>query len=104
MAANTITRSRLRRLADVHPDRGRVLSVFLNLDPSEIPTPAARSSAITSIMSEGARRIENAGELEHHMRDALRADVERVREVLAGDVAADGTRAVAVYACQPESL
>ena len=37
MAANTITRGRLRRLADVHPARGRVLSVFLNLDPSELP-------------------------------------------------------------------
>jgi len=104
MAANTITRSRLRRLADVHPDRGRVLSVFLNLDPSEIPTPAARSSAITSIMTEAARRIEEAGELDHDERAALRADVERVREVLNGDVAGNGTRGVAVYACQPASL
>jgi len=104
MAANTITRSRLRRLADLHPDRGRVLSVFLNLDPSEIPTPAARSSAITSIMTEAAHRIEDAGELEHDERVALRADVERVREVLNGDVAGNGTRAVAVYACQPASL
>ena len=30
--------------------------------------------------------------------------MERVREVLAGDVASNGTRAVAVYACQPEDL
>jgi peptide chain release factor subunit 1 len=104
MAANTITRSRLRRLADVHPDRGRVLSVFLNLDPSESPTPAARSSAITSIMTEAAHRIEQAGELDHEEKVALRADVERVREVLQGDIAGDGTRAVAVYACQPASL
>jgi peptide chain release factor subunit 1 len=104
MAANTITRSRLRRLADVHPDRGRVLSVFLNLDPSESPTPAARSSAITSIMTEAAHRIEQAGELDHDEKVALRADVERVREVLQGDIAGNGTRAVAVYACQPASL
>ncbi|MGH2968353.1 MAG: hypothetical protein ACRDK0_04715, partial [Solirubrobacteraceae bacterium] len=98
MAANTITRSRLRRLADVHPDRGRVLSVFLNLDPSELPTPAARSSAITSVMTEAAHRVEGAGELAHDEREALKADVERVREVLTGDVAGNGTRAVAVYA------
>ena len=104
MAANTITRSRLRRLADVHPDRGRVLSVFLNLDPSEIPTPAARSSAITSIMTEAARRVEDAGELDHDERVALKADVERVREVLNGDIAGNGTRAVAVYACKPADL
>jgi peptide chain release factor subunit 1 len=104
MAANTITRSRLRRLAQVHPARGRVLSVFLNLDPSQLPTPAARSSAITSVMTDAAHRVEEASDLEHDEREALKADVERVRQVLSGDVAANGTRAVAVYACQSEDL
>src|SRR3954447_9123293 len=104
MAANTITRSRLRRLADVHPDRGRVLSVFMNLDPSELPTPAARSSAVTSILTEAARRVEDAGELDHDERRALRTDLERVREVLNGDIAGDGARGVAVFACDQEDL
>ena len=104
MAANTLTRGRLRRLADVHPDRGRVLSVFLNLDPAEFATPAARSSAITSVMTEAARRVEEAGDLEHDERQALRSDVERVREVLNGDVASNGARAVAVFACAPADL
>src|SRR5918999_990148 len=53
MAAQTITRGRLRRLADVRPERGRVLSVFLNLDPTEFATPAARSTAITSVVTPG---------------------------------------------------
>src|SRR3954453_3405273 len=104
MAANTLTRGRLRRLADVHPARGRVLSVFLNLDPSEFATPAARSSAITSDLTEAARRVEEAKDLEHDERVALKADVERVREVLNGDIAGNGTRAVAVFACEPEDL
>jgi len=104
MAANTLTRGRLRRLADVHPDRGRVLSVFLNLDPAEFATPAARSSAITSVMTEAARRVEEAADLEHDELQDLRADVERVREVLNGDVASNGTRAVAVFACASAGL
>ena len=104
MAAQTLTRGRLRRLADVHPDRGRVLSVFMNLDPSELPTPAARSSAVTSILTEAARRVDDAGELDQDERRALRTDLERVREVLNGDVAADGARGVAVFACEPEDL
>src|SRR5215217_4485729 len=104
MAAQTLTRGRLRRLADVHPDRGRVLSVFMNLDPSEFATPKARSSQITSVLTEAARRIEEAGDLEHDERVALKADVERVREVLSGDIAGNGTRALAVFACQPENL
>jgi peptide chain release factor subunit 1 len=100
MAVNTITRSRLRSLADVHPERGRVLSVFLNLDPSEFATPAARSTAITSVMSEAAHRVDEADGLDHEERMALRQDVERVRDRLtAGDIVGDGARAVAVYAC-----
>ena len=55
-------------------------------------------------MTEAARRIEGADELEHDERAALKADVDRVRGVLAGDVAADGARAVAVFACQDEDL
>jgi peptide chain release factor subunit 1 len=101
MAAHTITRTRLRQLADVKPERGRVLSVFLNLDP----TPAARSTAVTSVMTEAARRVEQAEGLEHEERMALKADVDRVRETLmAGDIAQNGARAVAVYACQPAQL
>jgi peptide chain release factor subunit 1 len=105
MAANTITRDRLRRLADVKPDRGRVLSVFLNLDPTQFATPAARSTAITSVLTEAARRVESADGLDHSEREALKADVNRVREALnASDIAQNGTRAVAVYACGPADL
>jgi peptide subunit release factor 1 (eRF1) len=105
MAANTITRTRLRQLADVKPERGRVLSVFLNLDPAEFATPAARSTAVTSVMTEAARRVEQADGLDHEERVALKADVDRVRETLmAGNIAQNGARAVAVYACQPADL
>ena len=105
MAANTITRDQLRRLADVRPERGRVLSVFLNLDPAQFATPAARSTAITSILTEAAHRAEQAEGLDHAEREALKGDVERVRETLqAGDIAQNGTRAVAVYACGPADL
>jgi peptide chain release factor subunit 1 len=105
MAANTITRTRLRRLADVKPERGRVLSVFLNLDPAEFATPAARSTAVTSVMTEAAHRVDQADGLENEERAALKADIDRVRETLmASDIAQNGTRAVAVYACQPADL
>jgi peptide subunit release factor 1 (eRF1) len=105
MAANTITRANLRRLADVRPERGRVLSVFLNLDPAEFATPAARSTAVTSVLTQAAHRVEETEGLEHEEREALRSDIERVREALTnGDIASNGTRAVAVYACAPADL
>src|SRR5918997_6419293 len=98
--ATTITRDRLRRLAEVKPERGRVLSVILNLDPAELATPAARSTAVTSVMTEAAHRVDEADGLDHEERLALREDIERVRERLTSyDIAENGARAVAVYAC-----
>jgi len=102
--AEPITQARLRALAAVRPDEGRVLSVFLNLDPAEFATPSARSSAVTSVMTAAARKVESKDGLTRDERMALRDDVERVRDVLLSDVAGDGTRAVAVYACGPAGL
>jgi peptide chain release factor subunit 1 len=105
MAANTIDRGRLRRLTDVHPDRGRVLSVFLNLDPAQFATPPARATAITSLLNDAAHKIEACEGLDHDERQWLRADLERVRQTLADSgIAANGTRAVAVYACEPADV
>src|SRR3954463_5359606 len=103
--AEPITQTRLRELAAVHPEQGRVLSVFLNLDPAQFGTPAARSSAITSVITAAAHKVEEADGLSHEERMELRDDVERVRDVLlCSDVAANGTRAVAVYACAAVDL
>src|SRR3954464_1242560 len=103
--AEPITQARLRALSAVHPDQGRVLSVFLNLDPTQFATAAARSSAITSVLTDAAHKVEEKDGLSHDERMALRDDVERVREVLMGsDIAANGARAVAVYACGPQDL
>jgi peptide chain release factor subunit 1 len=105
MAANTIDRDHLRRLADVRPARGRVLSVFLNLDPAEFATPPARSTAIASILNEAARKLEACDGLDHDEQEWLRADLERVRETLNDStLASNGARAVAVYACKPADL
>ena len=104
--ADTLTRTRLRQLAELVPEHGRVLSVYLNLDPAEFATPPARASAITSVMNDAHHRVENVdGELAHDERMALRADVDAVREVLQQpNIADEGTRAVAVFACGPAGL
>ena len=67
--AEPITQARLRALAAVHPDEGRVLSVFLNLDPTEFATPSARSSAITSVLTAAAHKVESKEGLTHGERD-----------------------------------
>jgi peptide chain release factor subunit 1 len=105
MAANTITRGRLRRLAELRPPRGMVLSVFFNLDPSEFATPAARATELNSVVNAAARKVEEAEGLAHAERTALRADVDRVRDVLRGPgLASNGTHGLAVFACGPADV
>jgi peptide chain release factor subunit 1 len=105
MAPNTLTRGRLRRLVELRPERGKVLSVFYNLDPSEFGTPAARATELNSVITAAGHKIDETVALEHEERQALRADVERVKEVLKGpDVASNGTHGLAVFACGPAGV
>lgn len=95
----TTSRGRLRRLAELRPDHGRVLSVFFDLDPSTFATGAARASQITSVLDRAAREVDDA-DADHESRAALREDVERIRGMLdAQSMAAGGARGLAVFAC-----
>jgi peptide chain release factor subunit 1 len=105
MATLTLTRDRLRRLAEVRPEQARVLSVFIDLDPTRFATPPARATQITSLLSEGRRRIDEETDLSGPELQALREDLDRAEERLRdNDLAANGTRGVAIFACGPEQL
>ncbi|HYI99961.1 MAG TPA: Vms1/Ankzf1 family peptidyl-tRNA hydrolase [Thermoleophilaceae bacterium] len=91
-------RDTLRRLSEVDAGGGSVLSVYVNLDPSEFATADARASAIGSAVNAAAQAVEDdERELSHDQRIALREDVELVRDYLES---ADfgGTEGVAVFA------
>ena len=44
------TKQRLRELAALRPDGQKVLSLYLNLDPSEFPTPRDRAVELESLL------------------------------------------------------
>jgi peptide chain release factor subunit 1 len=94
----------LRRLAGLRPEGARVLSLFLRLDPSELPTPPARASAITSLCDEAERRARATSGLSHDARAALLEDVERARSFLHRGDFARGAHALALYCCAPAGL
>ena len=48
--AVTPTKTRLRELASLRPEGHKVLSLYLNLDPSEFPTPKARKTELESLL------------------------------------------------------
>jgi peptide chain release factor subunit 1 len=102
--ATDITSDRLRELAETHTAAGKVLSVFINLDPREFAAPPARATEISSVLDEASRAIRDLDALTHDERMALQADVERVREALANGLDAEGARGLAVFASQPAGL
>src|SRR3712207_5385047 len=105
MEASTTNRSRLRRLAELRPERGRVLSLYFDLDPAEFSTAPARATQITSIVDEAAKLVEARDDLDHDGLTGLREDVERVRTLFdPQSMASGGVRAIAVFACAPAGL
>jgi peptide chain release factor subunit 1 len=105
MQANDITRERLRRLADTRPAQGKVLSLFLNLDPREFGTTPARGTEVRSMLDRASRQVRDDESLTHEQRAALRADLERLQAELGdGGLDAKGAHGVAVFASGPAGL
>ena len=92
-----LNKQRLRELAALRPHPHKVLSLYLNLDPSEFPTPRQRSSELQSLL-DGVERELREDSLPHEQRDELRRDLERVRAYFEREFDASGTRGVAVFA------
>jgi peptide chain release factor subunit 1 len=100
MQTDELTTDRLRHLAELRPG-GRVLSVYMNLEPTEFATPPARASAIGSLIDEAGRRVKAEEGLSHDERQALEEDVKRVRDYLRGpSFAPDGAHGLAVFSAR----
>jgi peptide chain release factor subunit 1 len=105
MQANDITRERLRRLAQTRPAEGKVLSLFLNLDPREFATAPARSTELRSMLDSAARQVRDDESLSRDERLALRADLERLEsEIGNGGLDAKGAHGLAIFVSGPAGL
>jgi len=102
--ATDITTDRLRALSETRDVHGKVLSVFVDLDPRSFATAPARSTEISSVLDEAARSIREHGALTHEERAALQRDLRRVRERLRNGQEWDGARGLAVFASEPAEL
>src|SRR3954464_4171272 len=96
MQTNQLSPNPLRRLAELRPDGGKVVSIYLNLDPTEFASGAARATAINSV-------LDKAGRAAREEDPSVREDVERVRDAFKG-FDFQGAHGVAVFACGSEDL
>jgi peptide chain release factor subunit 1 len=81
-----------------------VLSLYLNLDPSEFATPPARKTAVRSLLDEAERRLRDQNGLSHDDRTALQASLQRAGSFLENDLPTDGAHGVAVFASEQADL
>lgn len=98
MQINELRANRLRELARIHPDGAKVLSVFLNLDPSEFAAPPARATEISSVIDDATRRIRERDDLSHEERKGLEEDVKRADSFMR-ELSPKGAHGLALFAC-----
>jgi peptide chain release factor subunit 1 len=98
MYVNQLDENTLKSLSEVEADEPVVVSLFLDLDPSQFALPPARASQITSLLSELDALLRDA-DLSHDAAEALKVDRERIEEFLrADDLDVDGATGLAIYA------
>jgi hypothetical protein len=98
-----MTNDLLRELSELRPGSPTVLSLYLDLDPSQFATGEARESAVTSLLDGAHRAIESSDAGREHQQ-VLRADLEDARAFFATDDYAEGARSVALFCCRSAGL
>jgi peptide chain release factor subunit 1 len=104
MQATAPDRDQLRSLAELRLDRPVVLSLYLNLDPSQFATPPARKTAVRSLVDEAERRLREADRLSHDDKMALQGSLQRAASFLENELPSDGAHGVALFAAEPTAL
>jgi peptide chain release factor subunit 1 len=100
--AGSVTWARLRELAAFRTHKGCAISVYLNLDPSEVPTPREEQTRINSLLA-AAEKVDPS-ELAHEAREGLKADFRRIGRWFDEEFERDGARGLAVFAAGPDNF
>jgi peptide chain release factor subunit 1 len=100
-----LTWDRLRELATYRAQQGCAISLYLNLNPSEVPTAKDLSAHVTSILdaaerSEAVRRLE----LTASERRALHSDIERIAAWFDSSFDRSGVHGVAIFAAGLDNM
>jgi peptide chain release factor subunit 1 len=94
--ADTVTWSLLRELATFRAEKGCATSVYLNLDPSEVPTARDADTRMNALLNSAEKT--DRKDLTHEQRGALKADFARIARWFDEEFDRDGAQAVAVFA------
>jgi peptide chain release factor subunit 1 len=94
--ADIVTWSLLRELAGFRAEKGCATSLYVNLDPSEVPTAADAQTRMNALLT--AAEKTDRTDLTHEQRGALKADFERIARWLDDDFDRAGAQGLAIFA------
>src|SRR5919204_160340 len=94
--ADTVTWSLLRELANFRAEKGCATSLYLNLDPSEVPTAGDAQTRMNALLN--AAEKTDRKDLTHEQRSGLKNDFERIARWFDDDFDRDGAQGLAVFA------
>jgi peptide chain release factor subunit 1 len=97
--AGTLTWEQLRELAGFRAGNGCAVSLYVNLDPSETPTPPAVETRVNSLLDTAERQLdERKSQLPRDQREGLKQDLKRVAAWFDDGFDRQGVRGIAVFA------
>jgi peptide chain release factor subunit 1 len=100
-----MTWEQLRELAGFRAEKGCAISLFVGLDPSEVPTPPAVETKVNAQLAEAQRLAEErTGTMSRDQREAMKADLERIRAWFDDGFDRQGVRGVAVFAASLDNF
>jgi peptide chain release factor subunit 1 len=102
----SLTAAALRRVAAVQADGHKVLSVYLDLDPSRFPHLRDRRAELDSMLAQAARRQPDGGAMSHEDHVALRDELDRVRALLSEKewLSPPSARGLAIFCSLPAGV
>jgi peptide chain release factor subunit 1 len=99
MTTTTVSLDGLRDLSAFRAEHGCAISLYLDLDPSTVPTAGETATRVRSLLDAAAKSHGVArAALAHEAKSGLRADFERLERYFERDFDRDGARGVAVFA------
>ena len=94
-----MTWEQLRELAGFRAEKGCAISLYVNLDPSEVPTPPSVQTKVNSLLAAAERQLEERkSQLAREQRERLKQDLRRIADWFDDGFDRQGVRAIAVFA------
>src|SRR3954469_19818095 len=94
-----MTWEQLRELAGFRAEKGCAISVYIDLDPSEVPTPPDVETKVNSLLGTAERLLDDRkSSMGRDQRESLKQDLERIRGWFDDGFDRQGVQGLAVFA------